>query len=102
MNQKDPGDRVVVVGGGLVGCEMALDLAQKGKKVTILEALPKIMAVNGPICSANKEMLEELLPFHGVNIICNAKVTGFKDGMPSATRLPEKQRSWTQTASSSP
>lgn len=28
MNQKDPGDRVVVVGGGLVGCEMALDLAQ--------------------------------------------------------------------------
>lgn len=80
MNQKDPGDRVVVVGGGLVGCEMALDLAQKSKKVTILEALPKIMAVNGPICSANKEMLEELLPFHGVNIICNAKVTGFKDG----------------------
>ena len=80
MNQKDPGDRVVVVGGGLVGCEMALDLAKKGKKVTILEALPKIMAVNGPICSANKEMLEELLPFHGVNIICNAKVTGFKDG----------------------
>lgn len=80
MNQKDPGDRVVVVGGGLVGCEMALDLAQKGKKVTILEALPKIMAVNGSICSANKEMLEELLPFHGVNIICNAKVTGFKDG----------------------
>ena len=80
MNQKDPGDRVVVVGGGLVGCEMALDLAKKGKKVTILEALPKIMAVNGPICSANKEMLEELLPFQGVNIICNAKVTGFKDG----------------------
>ena len=80
MNQKDPGDKVVVVGGGLVGCEMALDLAQKGKKVTILEALPKIMAVNGPICSANKEMLEELLPFQGVNIICNAKVTGFKDG----------------------
>ena len=80
MNQKDPGDKVVVVGGGLVGCEMALDLAQKGKKVTILEALSKIMAVNGPICSANKEMLEELLPFHGVDIICNAKVTGFQNG----------------------
>ena len=80
MNQKDPGDKVVVVGGGLVGCEMALDLAQKGKRVTILEALPKIMVVNGPICSANKEMLEELLPFHGVDIICNAKVTGFQDG----------------------
>ena len=80
LNKRDPGEQVVVVGGGLVGCEMALDLAQKGKKVTILEALPKIMAVNGPICSANKEMLEELLPFHGVKIICNAKVTEFRKG----------------------
>ena len=62
MNQKDPGDKVVVVGGGLVGCEMALDLAQKGKKVTILEALPKIMAVNGPICSANKAWISSVMP----------------------------------------
>ena len=80
LKQKDPGERVTVVGGGLVGCELALDLAMQGKRVTILEALPKIMAVNGPICSANREMLEELLPFHGADIICGAKVTGFRDG----------------------
>ena len=80
LKQKEPGERVTVVGGGLVGCELALDLAMQGKRVTILEALPKIMAVNGPICSANREMLEELLPFHGVDIICGAKVTGFRDG----------------------
>ena len=36
---------VVVVGGGLVGCETALWLAQAGKKATIVEVLPKIMAV---------------------------------------------------------
>lgn len=83
LGKKEPGDRVVVVGGGLVGCELALDLSKKGKRVTILEALPKLMAVNGPICSANKEMLEELLPFHKVECICNAKVTGFQNGQVS-------------------
>lgn len=80
MKEKDPGNQVVIVGGGLVGCELALDLAKQGKEVTILEALPKLMAVNGPICSANKEMLEALLPFHGVKSICGVKVTGFREG----------------------
>ena len=48
---------IIVVGGGLVGCETALWLAQQGKKVTIVEALDKLMAVNGPLCHANKDML---------------------------------------------
>lgn len=91
LNKKDPGSRVAVVGGGLVGCELALDLTQKGKQVTILEALPKLMAVNGPICSANREMLEELLPYHGVESICNAKVTGFRDGQVTFETEGEKR-----------
>ena len=31
------GDRVVVIGGGLVGCEEGLALAKEGKNVTIIE-----------------------------------------------------------------
>ena len=31
------GDEVVVLGGGLAGCEAAIHLAQEGKKVTIVE-----------------------------------------------------------------
>ncbi len=77
---KDPGDTTVVVGGGLVGLELALDLANKGKKVTVVEAMDKLLAVNGPICSANKEMLLELIPFKGIDAICGARVKGFKDG----------------------
>jgi 2-enoate reductase len=84
LGQKETGDQVVVVGAGLVGCELALDLALKGKKVTIVEALDKIMAVNGPLCSANKEMLEKLIPFNGIDVITSAKVTGYKDGVLSA------------------
>ena len=78
--QKETGDTVAVVGGGLVGCETALWLAKEGKKVTIVEALPKLMAVNGPICSANKEMLERLIPFHGIETVCDARVKSYADG----------------------
>lgn len=81
LKEKDPGKTTVVVGGGLVGCETALWLAQQGKKVTIVEAMDKIMAVNGPLCAANKDMLEALLPYNGIDIITNAKVTGYQDGV---------------------
>lgn len=81
LGKKNPGATAVVVGGGLVGCELALDLAQKGKKVTIVEALDKLLAVNGPLCSANKEMLEQLIPFNGIDVVTSAKVTEYKDGI---------------------
>ena len=38
----EAGDRVVVVGGGMVGCEVAEFLHAKGKQVTILEMLPRV------------------------------------------------------------
>lgn len=38
----EAGDRVVVIGGGLVGVETALHLAMQGKKVSIVEAQPSI------------------------------------------------------------
>lgn len=80
MKEKDCGDSTVVVGGGLVGCETALWLAQEGRKVTIVEALDKLMAVNGPLCHANKDMLERLVPYNGIEVMTSARVTGYTDG----------------------
>jgi len=42
------GEHIIVVGGGLIGCETAEFLAEKGKKVTILEMLGRIGADIGP------------------------------------------------------
>ena len=74
------GERVTVVGGGLVGCETALWLAQEGKHVTIVEALDRLMAVSKPLCHANSEMLERLLPFHGVETLVSSSVQKYENG----------------------
>jgi 2,4-dienoyl-CoA reductase-like NADH-dependent reductase (Old Yellow Enzyme family)/thioredoxin reductase len=39
LGRRKAGDKVVVIGGGEVGCEVAWYLAEKGKKVTIVEML---------------------------------------------------------------
>ncbi|PJI09174.1 MULTISPECIES: FAD-dependent oxidoreductase [Clostridium] len=77
---KECGNTNVIIGGGLVGCETALWLAQKGKKVIIVEALHKLLAVNGPLCHANSEMLEKLIPFNNIEVITNAKAKGYING----------------------
>ncbi len=74
LEEANPGNEVVVVGGGLVGCELALWLADKGKKVTIVEIQSKLLSVNGPLCHANSEMLEKLIPYKKIDVLTNAKV----------------------------
>lgn len=92
LGEKAAGDSTVVVGGGLVGCETALWLAQQGKQVTIVEAMDKILALNGPLCHANKEMLERLVPFHGIQVVTGGKVTGFHDGALSLEKDGHEQK----------
>ncbi len=42
-NNRNEGEKVVVVGGGLVGSEVAMFLSEQGKDVTIVEMLDEIM-----------------------------------------------------------
>ena len=42
------GNRVVVIGGGMVGCETAEFLVEKGKKVTVTEVAPEMVLAVGP------------------------------------------------------
>jgi 2-enoate reductase len=59
---------VAVVGGGQVGCEIALWLSQQGKKVTIIERLDDILIAGRPLPWMNRKMLLDLLTFHKVDV----------------------------------
>ncbi len=81
LDKVDPGEKTAIIGGGLVGCETALWLAQNGKQVTIVEALDRLLAKNGPLCHANSEMLEKLIPFNNIDVITSAKAVEHVDGI---------------------
>lgn len=80
LKEVDCGKNVVIVGGGLVGCETALWLQEQGKIVKIVEMQDDILAINGPLCHANSDMLKELVKFNKIEIIGNAKVEKFENG----------------------
>jgi 2-enoate reductase len=65
------GEKVIVLGGGLVGCETALYLAEKGKKVTILKRTDTLLP---NMYHANRGHLLLLLSQHKVNIITGLQI----------------------------
>lgn len=78
--EKDAGRSTIVIGGGLVGCETALWLKEsKGVEVTVVELQPEILSVGGPLCSANKDMLKDLLKLNKVAVKTGSCVAGKKE-----------------------
>lgn len=68
---KKAGEKVIILGGGQSGCEVALWLAKQGKNVTVVEQLPNVM-FDGVII--NREMLLALLAKNKVQIITSATI----------------------------
>ena len=61
------GKNVVVVGGGLVGCEIAYEALLDQKNVTIIEGLPAILSSGAPVPHQNKTFLMEMFEEHSCN-----------------------------------
>jgi 2-enoate reductase len=70
------GENIVVIGGGLTGCEIAYDLGRKGKKVTIVEMTDSIINSQG-LSAANYNMLMDLLEYYKVRVFVNSKIVGY-------------------------
>lgn len=73
------GENVVVIGGGLTGCEIAYDLFLKGKKPVIVEMKNDLIAVRG-VCLANSSYLRDFFNWKKVPVYLESKVTEIKDG----------------------
>ena len=68
------GENVVVIGGGLTGCEIAYDLFLKGKKPVIVEMKNDLIAVRG-VCLANSSYLRDFFAYNKVPVYLESKVS---------------------------
>ena len=79
------GQKVVILGGGLVGCEAAVHLAQEGKNVTVVEMLPDVAVdANGrhrPILMQMLEPVTKLTNMRGVRVTEEGLVCAGADGV---------------------
>ncbi|MCD8144081.1 MAG: FAD-dependent oxidoreductase [Oscillospiraceae bacterium] len=76
----EPGQNVVVCGGGITGLECALTLALEGKQVTVVDMLPRDQFVQEmPIF--NKADLMAQLEEHGVQLIGSQKIQSIANGV---------------------
>lgn len=66
-----PGTRILVIGGGSVGCELAEFLCEQGKEVTIIELMDEIARDMDRI---NRLQLVMSLEDHGVRILTKTRV----------------------------
>ena len=79
LNEKPVGEDVVVIGGGLTGCEVAYDLYLKGKRPIIVEAKHDLMAVAG-ICLANSSYLRDYFKWKNIPVYLNSFCKEIKPG----------------------
>lgn len=77
--KKTAGPKIVMIGGGLIGCETALWLAKQGNEVTIVEALPELLSSGKPMPHMNRIMLLDLLKFNKVDAITNTSLLEVKE-----------------------
>lgn len=73
------GEKIAMIGGGLVGCETALWLAQNGKKVSVVEMMPDILGGPHGMPFMNYDMLKDLLIYNKVDIYRKSKLTQVND-----------------------
>ena len=70
---REVGEKVVIIGGGLTGCEIALDLYNKGRTPVIVEMKNDLIAAKG-VCLANSSYLRDFFALHNVEVLLNTGV----------------------------
>ena len=78
LGKKHVDDNIVIIGGGLTGCEIAYDLSLQGKKVSIVEMKNDLIAVKG-VCMANSTYLRDYFKLHKTDVHLETKLKEIKD-----------------------
>ena len=73
LGEKTVGQNVVIVGGGLTGCEIAYDLYLQGKNPTIVEMMDDLIVTKG-VCLANTSFLRDFFEANKVPVHLETKL----------------------------
>ncbi|MCD7893661.1 MAG: FAD-dependent oxidoreductase [Erysipelotrichaceae bacterium] len=79
------GKNVVVIGGGLAGCEAACDIAPKADNVTLIEMMPDIL-YTAQHCLNNDQHLKNMIKERDINVVAGASVTKITDSEVTYTK----------------
>ena len=74
LGEKEVGENVVIIGGGLTGCEIAYELYLQGKKPTIVE-MQNDLIVSDKICLANTSFLRDFFNANKVPVHLETKLS---------------------------
>ena len=84
--RKEVGENVVIIGGGLTGCEIAYDLYLQGKKPVIVEMQDDLITTKG-VCLANTSYLRDFFNANHVPVYLETKLCQVKeDGVVAADK----------------
>ena len=72
--ERHVGDSVIIIGGGLTGCEIAYELYLQGKKPTIVE-MKNDLIVSDKICLANTSFLRDFFNANKVPVYLETRLT---------------------------
>ena len=78
LGNREVGENVVVIGGGLTGCEIAYELYLRGKKPTIVEMQDDLITTPG-ICLANTSYLRDFFKTNNVPVYLETGVSEIKE-----------------------
>jgi 2-enoate reductase len=78
MGQRQVGKNVVIIGGGLTGCEIAYELYLQGKNPTIVEMQDDLITTPG-ICLANTSFLRDFFKANNVPVYLETGVAEIGD-----------------------
>jgi len=78
LGERKVGDNVVIIGGGLTGCEIAYELYLQGKHPTIVEMQDDLITTPG-VCLANTSYLRDFFKANNVPVYLETGVTKIDD-----------------------
>lgn len=78
LGTKPVGDKVIVIGGGLTGCEIAYDLFLSGKNPAIIEMKNDLIAAKG-VCLANSSYLRDFFETNRIPVYLETSVVEITD-----------------------